>query len=188
MKKQELPSSHARAYAHTNRRLRIFAVTSVTLYLQTTHNQHNTDYTQVYFNNSVIKPLKRGDFGNAKHIVTTSFFVYFSSFFRYHFTTNVTLVTAKKLNRCWKARAQHARVRLREKNFSFHTLSAPRTPTICCTAFLTTPRTLPQTIHRNACSSRKKSIDRHVTIFFHREFPRFNPNRSLDPEQISLDC
>ena len=106
MKKQEFPSSHARAYAHTNRRLRIFAVTSVTLYLQTTHNQHNTDYTQVYFNNSVIKPLKSRDFGNAKHIVTTSFFVYFSSFFRHHFTTNVTLVTAKKLNRCWKTRAR----------------------------------------------------------------------------------
>ena len=134
VKKQEFPSSHARAYAHTNRRLRIFAVTSVTLYLQATHNQHNTDYTQVYFNNSIIKPLKRGDFGNAKHIVTTSIFVYFSSFFRHHFTTNVTLVTAKKLNHCWNARAQHARVRLREKNFTFPTLSAPRLPTICYTS------------------------------------------------------
>ena len=94
----------------------------------------------------------------------------------------------KKLNRCWKARAQHARVHLREKNFSFPTLSAPRTSTICCISFLTTPQTLPQTIHRNACSSRKKSIYRHVTTFFHREFPRFNPNRSLDPEQISFHC
>ncbi len=170
-----MPSSHARAYAHTNRRLRIFAVTSVTLYLQATHNQHNTDYTQVYFNNSVIKPLKRRNFGNAKHIGTTSIFVYFSSFFRHHFTTNVTLVTAKKLNRCWKTRAQHARVRLREQNFSFSTLSAPRPPSMCGTSFLTTPRTLPQTIHRNACSSRKKSIYRHVTTFFHRESRRFYP-------------
>ena len=121
----------------------------------------------------LIKPLKRGDFGNAKHIVTTSIFVYFSSFFRHHFTTNVTLVTAKKLNRCWNARAQHARVRLREKNFTFPTLSAPRTPPICCTSFLTTPRTLPQTIHRNAGSSRKKSTYRYVTTFFHRAAPRF---------------
>ena len=53
---------------------------------------------------------------------------------------------------------------------------------------LTTPQTILQTIHRNACSSRKKSIYRHVTTFFYREFPRFNPNRSLDSEQISLDC
>ena len=141
-----------RAYAHTNKRLRFFAVTSVTLYLQTTHNQRDTDYNQVYFNNSVIKPLKRRNFGKAKHIVTTSFFVYFSSFFRHHFTTNMTLVTAKKLNRCWKARAQHARVHLREKNFSFSTLSAARPSSMCCTSFHITPRALPQTIHRNACS------------------------------------
>ena len=31
--------SHARAYAHTNRRFRIFAVTSVTLYWQNANNQ-----------------------------------------------------------------------------------------------------------------------------------------------------
>ena len=106
VKKQEFPSSHARTYAHTNRILHIFAVTSVTIFLQTTHNQRNMDYNLVYFNNSVIKPLKRRNFGNAKHVDATSIFIYFSSFFRHHFTTNVTLVTAKKLNRCWKTRAR----------------------------------------------------------------------------------
>ena len=111
-----------RAYAHTNKRLRFFAVTSVTLYLQTTHNQRDTDYNQVYFNNSVIKPLKRRNFGKAKHVDATSIFVYFSSFFRHHFTTNVTLVTAKKLNRCWKARVQHARAPTREKLLLPHSI------------------------------------------------------------------
>ena len=134
--------SRARVRA-PNRRFRIFAVTSVTLFLQTTYNQCNTDYNQVYFNNSVIKPLKRRDFGNAKHAGTTSVFVYLSSLFRHYFITSVTLVTAKNQHRCWKARAQHARVRLREKNFSFPTLSAPLTPSICYTSCLTMPRTLP---------------------------------------------
>ena len=44
---------------------------------------------------------------------------------------------------------------------------------MCGTSILTTARTLPQTIHRNVCSSRKKSTDRHVTTFFHRAIPRF---------------
>ena len=111
-----------RAYAHTNKRLRFFAVTSVTLYLQTTHNQRDTDYNQVYFNNSVIKPLKRRNFGKAKHVDATSIFVYFSSFFRHHFTTNVTLVTAKKLNCCWKARVQKLLLPHSIRSTYFHNL------------------------------------------------------------------
>ena len=95
----------------------------------------------------------------------------------------------KKLNRCWKARAQHARVRLREQNFSFSTLSAPRPPSMCGNSFLTTPRTLPQTIHRNACSSCKKNQHTDTSQhFFTVQSLVFNPNRSLDPKQISLDC
>ena len=116
VKKQELPSSHARAYAHTNRRLRFFAVTSVTLYLQITHNQRNTDYTQVYFNNSVIKPLKRRNFGNAKYIGTTSIFVYFSSFISspfYHECDTCDSKKTKSLLEC--AHATRARTPTREK-------------------------------------------------------------------------
>ena len=125
--------SRARVRAHY-RRFCIFAVTSVTLYLQNANNQHKTNSHTQILTNQQFTHSKTQNLGNAKHIVTTSSFVYFSSFFRHHFTTNVTLVTAKKLNHCWNARAQHARVRLREKNFTFPTLSAPRPPTICYTS------------------------------------------------------
>ena len=178
-----------RAYAHTNKRLRFFAVTSVTLYLQTTHNQRDTDYNQVYFNNSVIKPLKRRNFGKAKHIVTTSFFVYFSSFFRHHFTTNVTLVTAKKTKSLLEgARATRARTPTREKLLLLHS--------ICGTSFLyvlhflshhstsIAPNDTPQCL-LIVQKNQHTDTSQH---FFTVQSLVFNPNRSLDPELISLDC
>ena len=188
VKKQELPSSHARAYAHTNRRLRFFAVTSVTLYLQITHNQRNTDYTQVYFNNSVIKPLKRRNFGNAKYIGTTSIFVYFSSFISspfYHECDTCDSKKTKSLLEC--AHATRARTPTREKlHLPYPICSTYSHNLLHCLSHHST-NIAPNNTSQCLLIAQKINIPTRHNIFY-REFPRFNPNRSLDSEQISLDC
>ena len=126
-----MPSSLARAYAHTNRRLRIFAVTSVTLYLQATHNQHNTDYTQVYFNNSVNQTTQKGGFWQRKtychNLHFCLFLVIFSSPF-YHECDTCDSKKTKSLLEC--ARATRARAPTREKLHLPHPICSTYSPNL----------------------------------------------------------
>ena len=66
------------------------------------------------FNKLAIYPLQNAESWQRKTRWLDLHFVYFPLLFRHHFITSVTLVTAKKQHRCWKARA----TRTREEFFS----------------------------------------------------------------------
>ena len=92
-----------------------------------------------------------------QNTLTRPHFCLLSSLFRHHFIMSVTLVTAKNQHHCWKARAQHARVRLREK-------TSP--------SLLYLLRVLPQSVTPLVSRCREHCPKRYITMPAHRTKPQ----------------
>jgi len=96
------PLSRMRVRTH-NRSFIIFAVTSVTELFVIRYNTRDYPVYEMNFNKSRRVFLKKQRQGHRKMCILPPIWVQYPPIFPHFFLPSVTLVTAKKQHRCWKA-------------------------------------------------------------------------------------